>query len=90
VEAGRTYSIQSLDYVMDDLYFESRERQEITSLLLNMSISSGCTQTVSQRILAAVSKRAWRSEREADHSPPSSRDIKKRVAMHLSIAYSSS
>jgi len=62
---------------MDYLRFESRERQDIASLLLNMLISSGCAQTVSQRILTAVSQGAWRSEREANHSPPSSRDIKK-------------
>ena len=48
VEAGTTYSKQSPGYVMDDPKFESREKQEITSLLINMPISSGCTQTGSQ------------------------------------------
>jgi len=92
VEAVTTYSKQSLGYVIDYLKFESRERQKITPFLLNMSISSGCTQTGSQRILGALSQGAWRSERETDRSPPStlSIDIKKKHSNASTIAYSSS
>jgi len=68
---------------MNDLKFESRERQEITSLLLNIPISSGCTQTGSHMILALVSQGAWWWEREADNSPLFSRDIKTMHVMHL-------
>jgi hypothetical protein len=45
VEAVAACSIPSFGYVMDDLRFESRETQKITSLLLIMPIILGCTQS---------------------------------------------
>jgi hypothetical protein len=83
VEAGTTYSIQSLGYAMGYLKFKSRERQKITFILLKMLIRTWCTQTGSPRILVAFSQGAWRSELEPEHSPTSRRDINKKVAMLL-------
>jgi hypothetical protein len=56
--------------------FDSRQGQEISLYYVASRLVVGPTQPPIQRVSVPLSSRVKRSGREADHSPPSSAEVK--------------
>jgi hypothetical protein len=66
----------ALDYGLDDWGFESRQGPGIFLFTTASRTALGPTQPPIQWVPAVLSLRVKRPEHEADHSPPSSADVK--------------
>jgi hypothetical protein len=65
------------------LVFDSRQGQEMLLFTIASRTALGPTQLLIQWVPGAVSLGVKRPDREADHSPPSSAEIKECVELYL-------